>query len=94
MTQWELKTPGFAQRRETSSEYSQVLGFLLLRPFGADLAAAGGSGAQLGGDQEGETLHHPPSAQKKRPTSVPISPPSVQFSHLIHINSPFPQQRV
>lgn len=48
-------------------EYLQVLGLLLLGSVGADLAAAGGSGAQLRGDEEGETLHHPVSAQKSRP---------------------------
>lgn len=52
------------QQIGAESEYSQVLGFLFLRSFGADLAAAGGSGAQLGGDEEGETLHHAPSTQK------------------------------
>lgn len=45
----------------------QVLGFLLLCSVGADLAAAGGSGAQLRGDEEGETLHHPASTTENRP---------------------------
>lgn len=45
----------------------QVLGFLLLCSVRADLAAAGGSGAQLRGDEEGETLHHPASTTKNRP---------------------------
>lgn len=52
------------QPDEAEPEYSQVLGFLLLRSFGADLAAAGGSGAQLGGEEEGETLHHPASTRE------------------------------
>lgn len=68
MTESQFKTPESAQLETTNgaeSEYSQVLGFLLLRSFGADLAAAGGPGAQLGGDEEGETLHHPPSTQKE-----------------------------
>lgn len=68
MTQFK-KTPGSALgERETTNraepEYSQVLGFLLLRSVRADLTAAGGSGAQLGGEEERETLHHPPSTQK------------------------------
>lgn len=65
MTQFQ--TSESAQRETTNEaepEYSQVLGFLLLCSFGANLAAAGGSGAQLGGEEEGETLHHPPSTQK------------------------------
>lgn len=45
----------------------QVLGFLLLCSVGADLTAAGGSGAQLRGDEEGETLHHPASTTENRP---------------------------
>lgn len=62
-----MTKPQNLQRETTNKaepEYSQVLGFLLLRSFGADLAAAGGSGAQLGGKEEGETLHHPPSTQE------------------------------
>lgn len=57
------------QRFHRRFEYLQVLGFLLLCSFGADLAATGGSGAQLRGDEEGETLHHPPSAQKVGPVA-------------------------
>lgn len=70
MTQF--KTPGSAQgERETTNraepEYSQVLGFLLLRSVGADLTAAGGSGAQLRGEEERETLHHRPLDTERRP---------------------------
>lgn len=38
---------------------SQVLGFLLLRSVRADLAATGGSGTQLRGEEGEDTLHHP-----------------------------------
>lgn len=50
-------------------EYLQVLGFLLLCSFGADLAATGGSGAQLRGDEVEHTLHHPPFTQKEGPVA-------------------------
>lgn len=52
------------------SEYLQVLGFLLLCPFGADLTATGGSGAQLRGDEGEHTLHHPTLHTERGPCSL------------------------
>lgn len=57
------------QKNQLRFGYSQVLGFLLLCAFGANLAATGGSGAQLRGDEGEHTLHHPPSVQKEGPAA-------------------------
>ena len=57
------------QKERDLLEYLQVLGFLLLCSFGADLTATGGSGAQLRGDEGEHTLHHPPSTQREGPVA-------------------------
>lgn len=44
---------------EKPRDHLQVLGLFLLGAVGADLTAAGGSGAELGGEEGEHTLHHP-----------------------------------
>lgn len=64
-----ITTFKMSTQKQIHLSYLQVLGFLLLCSVGADLAATGGSGAQLRGDEGEHTLHHPPSAQKEGPVA-------------------------